>query len=53
MDYNYKGFDIYLAEHPKLYGKYEIYKHDLFICRAANIKEAKNIINTHIKTKTS
>lgn len=47
--YNFKGFDIYKAIHPKLYGKYEIYKGCIFISRAANLKEAKQILNNHLR----
>ena len=43
--YNLKGFDIYKAIHPKLYGKYEIYKGCDFISRALNLNDAKQIIN--------
>lgn len=43
--WNYNGYDVYLAEHPKLSGKYEIYKGCDFISRAATLKEAKKIIN--------
>lgn len=46
--YNHKGYDIYLAEHPKLCGKYEIYKGCDFISRAANLREAKLIIKTKL-----
>ena len=42
--YNYKGCDVYLALHPKLYGKYEIYRGCDFISKAENLKKAKNII---------
>jgi hypothetical protein len=42
--YNYKGCDVYLALHPKLYGKYEIYTGCDFISTAKNLKEAKRII---------
>lgn len=42
--WNYNGCDIYLAEHPKLSGKYEIYKGCDFIQRAYSLKEAKQII---------
>jgi hypothetical protein len=41
----YKGHDIYLAEHPKLFGKYEIYKGDQFVSRALSIQDAKDRIN--------
>ena len=40
----YKGYDVYLAEHPQLPGKYEIYKGSDFIQRAYSLKEAKQII---------
>ena len=40
----YNGCDVYLAEHPKLLGKYEIYKGCDFIQRAYSLKEAKQII---------
>ena len=42
--WNYNGCDVYLAEHPKLIGKYEIYKGCDFIQRAYSLKEAKQII---------
>jgi hypothetical protein len=42
--WNYNGCDVYLAEHPKLQGKYEIYKGCDFVSRAYNLKEAKQII---------
>ena len=42
--WNYNGCDVYSAEHPKLQGKYEIYKGCDFISRAYNLKEAKEII---------
>jgi hypothetical protein len=43
--WNYKGHDVYLAENPKLSGKYEIYKVCDFISRAVTLTEAKEIIN--------
>lgn len=42
--WNYNGCDVYLAEHPKLIGKYEIYKGFDFIKRAHTLKEVKQII---------
>jgi hypothetical protein len=42
--YQYNGCDVYLTEHPKLQGKYEIYKGCDFVSRAYNLKEAKQII---------
>ena len=42
--WDYNGCDVYLTEHPKLKGKYEIYKGCDFISRAYNLKEAKQII---------
>jgi hypothetical protein len=47
--WNYKGYDIYLAEHPKLIGKYEIYSGCNFIKRVYTLKEAKQIIIEIIK----
>mgnify|MGYP003437251487 FL=1 len=41
----YKGYDIYLAEHPNLIGKYEIYNGCDFVKRAYTLKECKEIIN--------
>ena len=43
--WKYKGYDIYLLEHPKLYGKYEIYKNDVFIKRVVSLSEVKLLIN--------
>jgi len=43
----YKGYFIQEAEHPLLYGKYEIYKDDeltTFVKRVQTIFEAKKII---------
>ena len=51
MDYKYKGYDIYEAQHPMLFGKYEIFINETFIKRALNLFESKNIINTHLKLK--
>jgi hypothetical protein len=45
--WNYKGFDIYLAIHPKLPGKYEIYKGCDFVKRASTVKDCKQIILGH------
>jgi hypothetical protein len=45
--WNYKGFDIYLAVHPKLPGKYEIYKGCDFVKRASTLKDCKQIILGH------
>ena len=42
--YTFKGFDIYEAIHPMLYGKYEIYKDEIFIARALNLKDVRKII---------
>ena len=42
--WSYNGCEVYLAEHPKLQGKYEIYKDSNFIKRAYSLKEAKQII---------
>jgi hypothetical protein len=42
--WNYKGCDVYLAEHPKLQGKYEIYKGCDIVSRAFSLNEAKQII---------
>ncbi len=42
--WKYNGCDVYLAEHPKLQGKYELYKGCDFISRAYSLKEAKQII---------
>ena len=42
--WNYNGCDVYLAEHPKLQGKYEIYKGCDFIQRAYSLIEAKEVI---------
>lgn len=47
--YSYKGYEIMLYSHPKLYGKYEIYKGDKFICRALTLSDAKIKINEDIK----
>jgi len=49
--YIYKNYDIYLAVHPKLYGKYEIYKGCDFIKRTSTIEETKKYINNLIKPK--
>lgn len=43
-NWNYNGCDVYLAEHPKLQGKYEIYKGCDFIQRAYTLNDAKQII---------
>jgi hypothetical protein len=43
--YKFKEYDIYEAIHPMLYGKYEIYKNEIFISRALNLKNVKKIIN--------
>jgi hypothetical protein len=48
----YKGFDVYYANHPQLYGRHEIFNGDKFISRACNLKETKDIINRTIKSKT-
>lgn len=42
--YTYLGYDIYLAIHPKLIGKYEIYKDEKFIKRGYSLKDCKQII---------
>ena len=42
--WHYNGCDVYLAEHPKLSGKYEIYKGCDFIQRSYSLKEAKHVI---------
>jgi hypothetical protein len=42
--WTYNGCDVYLAEHPKLQGKYEIYKGCDFIVRAYTLAEAKQKI---------
>ena len=44
----YKNFTVYLAEHPKLKGKYEIYKGEDFVSRAYNLSDAKGMINNAI-----
>ena len=44
--YNYFGYDIYKREHPKLFGKYEIYKGCDFIKRVINLNEAKKTIQS-------
>lgn len=49
--WRYNGCDVYLAEHPKLIGKYEIFKGDDFISRAYTIKEAKEIIINKFRAK--
>ena len=46
--YTYRGYDIYTAVHPKLYGSYEIYKGECFISRALNLNHCKEIINKDI-----
>jgi hypothetical protein len=46
--WTYKGYDIYLLEHPKLYGKYEIYRNDEFIQRVITLSEAKVFINARV-----
>lgn len=48
--WNYKSHDIYLAEHPKLIGKYEIYKGCDFVKRSYTLKEAKEIIDSQINS---
>lgn len=45
--WNHKGFDIYEAIHPKLIGKYEVYKDETFIDRALTIADAKRIIDEY------
>jgi hypothetical protein len=40
----YRGYDVYLSIHPKLQGKYEIYKGCDFISRSTTLKECKKII---------
>jgi len=46
--WNHDGCDIYLmGEHPRLYGKYEIFKGCDFIARAMTLGEAKKIIKKH------
>ena len=42
--WKYNGCDVYLAEHPKLQGKYEIYKGCDIVSRAFSLNEAKQII---------
>lgn len=42
--WTFNGCDIYLSEHPKLIGKYEIFKGCDVISRASNLTEAKRII---------
>jgi hypothetical protein len=43
--WTYRGCDVFLmGEHPKLYGKYEIFRGDDFIARAETLKQAKIII---------
>lgn len=46
--YRYKGYDIYLAIHPKLWGKYEIFNGEEFMARAFSINDAKESINKYI-----
>jgi hypothetical protein len=46
--WTYKGYDVYLLEHPKLYGKYEIYRDDEFIQRVITLAEAKVLINIRV-----
>ena len=48
--YQHKNFDVFLAEHPKLSGKYEIFDQDTFISRAYDLKEAKEIIKSKLKS---
>jgi hypothetical protein len=43
-----QDYYIYLIEHPKLIGKYEIYKNDTFIERAINLSHAKEIIKNNM-----
>jgi len=50
-DQTYKGYNIYFAPHPKLFGNYEIFKEENFVSRAKNLKEAKQKINSILKTK--
>lgn len=45
--YTYLGYDIYLAVHPKLIGKYEIYKGENFIKRGYSLKDCKQIIKSN------
>lgn len=43
--WTYKGYDVYLLEHPKLSGKYEICMNDVFIERVNTLKDCKIVIN--------
>lgn len=47
--WHYGGYDIYLFQHPALFGKYEVYLNEDFIQRVCNLKEAKDIIKKHKK----
>jgi hypothetical protein len=46
--WKYKEYDIYLLEHPKLYGKYEIYKNEVFVLRVNTLLDAKSLIDTRV-----
>jgi hypothetical protein len=47
--FNHEGYDIYKLEHPKLYGKWEIYRNDEFIIRVLDLKEAKTLIDARVE----
>ena len=43
--YEYDGYDVYHAPHPKLSGMYEIYKGEKFISRACSLDDAKSKVD--------
>jgi hypothetical protein len=43
--FQYKGFDIYRLEHPKLYGKWQIHRNGEFITRVPQKKDAESYID--------
>jgi hypothetical protein len=44
----HKGYDIYILEHTKLYGKYQIHRNEVFITRTLTIKQAKELIDLRV-----
>jgi len=49
-DFIYKDCLVCYLPHPKLYGNYEIYDNDKFVCRVTTKAEAKKEINKYLKS---
>jgi hypothetical protein len=47
--WTHKGYDIYLLEHEKLYGKYEVYRNDEFRGRYPTFSVCKKIIDSQVE----